>query len=243
MTIRLPRLSAAKAERILTGRGLQELSELELIEFPNLETEQFAPTGPARVPADYLQSVRSELTVIAKAANYPDRSEVGFRLFDRDASIYLGRLDLPVGQAIRPDTWSWLAVHLVPHLVHWRWGTTGKQGSQARYCGILQRNALGRLWFRAHVMKESGDDPWRTLKLVNEDAHVAILERSRVSRDHQLARAIVRKWHERGGGESALRAAMIRVRMRLLLQDVAGLTGDELDSLAADLFPVKPMPP
>lgn len=59
MTIRLPRLAAAKAERILAARGLLQLDELECIGLPDLETEQFAPTGPARVTADYLQSVRS----------------------------------------------------------------------------------------------------------------------------------------------------------------------------------------
>lgn len=237
MTIRLPRLAAAKAERILAARGLLQLDELECIGLPDLETEQFAPTGPARVTADYLQSVRSELTAIAKTANYPNRSEVGFRLFDRDASIYLGGLDLPVGQAIRPDTWSWLAVHLAPHLVHWRWGTSRKPAVLARYCGILQRNALGRLWFRAHVMREPGEEPWRTLRLVNEDAHVAILERSRVSRNHHLVRTIVRKWRELGGGESSLRVAMIRVRMRLLLQDVTALSEEDVNSLVDEAFP------
>lgn len=239
LNARFPRLAISKAAAIVERRGLIPLRELEQLEMPALEHEQFAPTGPARVTEGYLQSLRVGLDAIATDVGYPNRFDNAFRDFDRASSVYLAELDMPIGQAIRSDTWAWMAVYLAPHLVHWRWGTERKVASQARYAGILQRNALGRLWFRAHVMREADESKWSTLDLINEDAHVAILERSSVSRDHRLARAIVRRWHASGGGESALRSAMIRIRMQLLLQEFAELPDADLEMMIDGAFPAR----
>ena len=228
MKARFPRLSAANAELLLRNRGLLSLQQLEAIDLPPLETEQFAPTGPERVQEDYLRTLRVELEAIAQAAGYPSRTEQAFRDFDGNAATYLAQRDLPVGQAIRSDTWAWIAVHLVPHLVEWRFGSSERQASARRYAGILQRNAIGRLWYRAHVMREDGDDAWATLRLVNEDSHVAILERTSIARDHRLSKAIIRQWQKLGGGEDTLRAALIRIRLQLLLQDLSGLSDSHL---------------
>lgn len=234
MSVRFPRLAAAKATRIIAAREGMSLSELEDLRLPDLETEQFAPTGPPRVSVEYLLSVRERLSLLAREAGYPQRLDLG--RFDSAAAVYLAELDLPVGQVIRSDTWAWMTVFLVPHLVQWRWGKANRCASLSRYSGILQRNALGRLWFRAYVMREPGEAPWSTLQLVNEDAHVAILERTSISRDHRLARAIVAAWHERGRGEDALRDAMVRIRVELLLRDVSELSDASLRDLILSAF-------
>jgi len=234
MSVRFPRLAAAKAERIIADRDGLSLRELEDLGLPELETQQFAPTGPPRVSAEYLLSVRERLSLFAREAGYPQRRELG--RFDSTAAVYLAELDLPIGQVIRSDTWAWMTVFLVPHLVQWRWGKVDHCASISRYTGILQRNALGRLWFRAYVMREPGEAPWSTLQLVNEDAHVAILERTSISRDHRLARAIVSAWHESGRGEDALRDAMVRIRVQLLLRDVSELTDASLREVVLSAF-------
>lgn len=228
MKARFPRLSATKAGLILKDRGVLSLAQLETLDLPSLETEQFAPTGPERVQENFLLELRADLRSIAGAAGYPSRSEQATREFDGRAAICLAERDLPIGQAIRSDTWAWIAVHLVPHLVHWRYGSSEKPASFRRYSGILQRNAIGRLWYRAHVMREDEGDAWATLGLVNEDAHVAVLERTSIAKDHRLAKATIRQWHKLGGGEDALRAALIRIRLQLLLQDLSELSDSRL---------------
>lgn len=237
MNARFPRLTAAKAERIILARGgVRSLDALERISMPPLDTQAFAPTGPQRVDESFLHDLRAGLDAIAKAAGYPQRQEETLRTFDAKAAVFLGELELPLGEAIRSETWAWIAVHLAPHLVQWRWGKDDKPASEKRYAGILQRNALGRLWYRAYVMREEEGDPWMTLGLVNEDAHVAVLERTSIARDHRLAKSIIKHWRKLGGGEDALRQALIRVRLRLLLQDTAVLSDIQLDRVLSWAF-------
>lgn len=232
MTARFPRLSAAQAQRILSTRVGKSINELEESPLPSLETERFAPTGPPRVQMAVLQHLRERLTTLARSAGYPIRSEQSFRSFDGQCAILLGDFGLPPGQAIRSDTWAWIAVHLVPHLVEWRFGKSDKPASPRRYAGILQRNAIGRLWYRAHVMCEPGDnDRWSTLGFVNEDAHVAVLERTSIARNHRLARAIIRRWASNGGGEQVLRIALIRVRLQVMMLELSVLDDGQLRSV------------
>lgn len=238
MRARLPRLLPRDAQAILEQRGPLALGA-PAHDFPSLETEKFSPTGPPRVHAEFLLSLRDRLMEIARTAGYPQRGEEGFRAFDGRAAVLLAELDLPLGEAIRSDTWAWVAVHLVPQLVEWRFGREGKPASFRRYAGALQRNAIGRLWYRAHVMREPNSaDPWTTLRQVNEDAHVAVLERTSISRDHRLSRAIIRHWTGLGGGEQLLRVALIRVRIRAVMLVLPILSDEELNEVLAWAFQI-----
>ena len=72
VNVRLPRLTGVKAQAIIEARGLLSLDALEEIQLPDLQTEQFAPTGPPRVSPEYLLSLRTRLGELATAAGYPE---------------------------------------------------------------------------------------------------------------------------------------------------------------------------
>lgn len=233
MNMTFPRLTMVEAERVLLGRHALTLGELEALEIPPLETARFPPTGPGRVSRLFLERMRAELLGIAKEAGYPERSDRSARQFDSQAAEYLGQLGLPPGEMLRPDTWTWLAVHLLPSLVEWRWGGEAR-AHPSRYGGRgLQRNAIGRLWYRSFVLDapEGGGSRWELLRLVNEDAHSGILERTSISRDRRLSRQIVASWNRYGRSESLLRDALIRVRIQAILIEMNVLTDLELFEL------------
>lgn len=233
MSMTFPRLRIVEAERILGERRDLSLADLEALAVPPLTSARFPPTGPGRVQMAMLHELREQLTVLARKAGYPTRTERAFRDFDRACAEYLGALDLPAGEMLRREVWTWIEVHLVPHLVEWRWGSDGA-ASLSRYGAKgLQRNAIGRLWYRAFVMRDPGDAEhrWATLRLVNEDAHSGILERTAIARDRRLSRAIVQCWHRHGAEESLLRAALICIRVQALLIELQSLSDDELSEL------------
>lgn len=233
MNVTFPRLRMVEAERIIGARKDFALDTLERLDLPPLDTERFPPTGPGRVQLPFLRTLRDELTGLARMAGYPDRSDDTYRQFDRAAAEYLGGLDLPVGEMLRGEVWTWIAVHLAPHLVEWRWGKDAP-ASLSRYGAKgIQRNAIGRLWYRAFVFAEpaAGEDRWATLRLVNEDAHLNVLERTSIARDRRLSRSVVACWRRHGGAEQLLRDALIRIRIQTLLIEVQILWDEELFEL------------
>lgn len=237
MRVRFPRLSAGEAERVLSTRAGRSITDLEHIRLPALDGARFAPTGPPKVQISFLLDLRDKLTAVARSAGFPDRSEAIFRQFDTEAAILLEESDLPLGQVLLSETWCWIAVHLTPHLVEWRFGKEDKPTSRRRYAGIIQRNAVGRLWYRAHVMVEpEAEDKWSVLKMVTEDAHVAVLERTSIARNYRLAKNIVRTWSTLGGGEQMLRAATIRIRLRAIMLEMSALSEDQMTEVIALAF-------
>lgn len=225
-------MSISKAEQLISKRSELTLDELEALPVPDLANEKFAPTGPAKVARDRLLTLRDQLTTTARSAGYPDRTDKGFREFDYRAAVLLYHFGVPLGQALRSDVWAWIAVDLVPHLVEWRWGKSEKTASVRRYGGIIQRNGIGRLWYRAHVMVDrSSKDPWTVLRLVNEDAHVQVLERTSVSKDTRVAKYLLEQWIRAGGGEAVLRNSVIRIRVKTMLIEVSVLSEQQLRAL------------
>jgi hypothetical protein len=60
-------------------------------------------------------------------------------------------------EAARRGAWAWLAVVAVPHYVHWRF--PGKKGvtDVDRFLGREGKNAVGRLWWGAELLRNGGD--------------------------------------------------------------------------------------
>lgn len=204
---------------------------------------RFAPTGGTRVTRSKLEAVRGEIETIADGAGWPRPDVAARRQFDREVVDYLGQCGWPPGEMLRPEVWAWITVHLVPHVVAWRFGRADNTVALERFAGALQRNALGRLWLRAWVFDRGAAalDRWLLARVLSEDAAVAILERTALASDHRFACAIAHQWNlyrEAGvsGLEGVLRAAMKRLRIAAVVQDTMALESDSLALLVRDAF-------
>jgi hypothetical protein len=204
---------------------------------------RFAPTGGNRVTETEVMAIRSELDRIADVAGFPHRSLPANQAFDRAASVFLGSMGFPAGEMLRAEVWAWIAVSLVPHLVQWRFGGEDCRTTSERFCGSLQRNAIGRLWFRAHVfdLGSATDGRWTLVNALPEDATVAILERTTVSSDHRLARALALRWRAQDwdpgvANEEVLRQAAKRVRMLAVVRQLEVISEADLVDCLDKIF-------
>lgn len=245
MIRRFPRLTASRATHLLARQEALALADLERWQLPDLSVEQFAPTGPSKISLLELSELRGALDAVAREAGYPAVGDDARRQFDRRATRLLGVRELPEDEMLRPDTWGWIAIHLVPHLVRWRWQNPSGIVTPTRYCGILQRNAIGRLWYRAYVLDEGPEctDRWALADSVTEDAAMNLLERTTLASDRRLSRRIMRHWISVSGGsglDDRLREGLIRVRIEAVLRELAVLDDTDLDAVIAEALAMPP---
>lgn len=226
-----PRLALPEAltkVRTFAGAGVPAPGAIDLT------AARFAPTGGIRVDPSRLRDMRADLTRLAGESDLEQGSQQARQRFDRSVMQYLSDQDLPVAEMVRPECWAWVAVILIPDLVHWRFRGNDGHVNPERYCGPLVRNAIGRLWLRAWVL---GSDA----ALITEDAAVAILERPSVASHAELARSILRHWTDcKSTGiqdpEGLLREVMKRIRLRTTILDTLAMPADLVEGLVAASF-------
>jgi hypothetical protein len=223
----LPRLSSHDARLCMSRFIRLDITEIASQADAGLDTlpVTFASTGGARFEPDQLRLLRSDVRTLAQQSGYP--AEVGRdaqQRFDRETSLYLRTFPgLETGEAIRAETWQFVAAGLLPDIVFWRFARegTGYGVTEARYVGG-NRNCFGRLWQRAVVFWDDRiSEPDFTLKLLKEDNFTAILERSAFSafpapcreaaRAFLLRRPLARDRAGKSLEEQLLRDAMCRV--------------------------------
>lgn len=244
MNRRFPRLSAAQAKVAISTLRDISLEQLRLGSrvLPDLTTERFSATGMQRVSASELKSMQKELRLQMEEAGYLDGGLEARAKVDRAISRKLAELDLPIGEMLRPDVWAWMSIHLLPDYLVWRWAKPDGTITEARISGSIHRNALGRLWLRGVVFDRGveSDDRWGLMERIPEDAALAILERTTVSANHRLARAVAQAWIDvRITGTAAdnlLRRTMILLRVQAALLETVALEDAELKQLADDAF-------
>ncbi len=245
MTRRFPRLRASRATPLLAKQQTLALADLERWPIPDPNMEQFAPTGPSRISLHELLLLQSALNAAAREAGYPSVGDNARKQFDRKATRLLGEQELPEDEMLRPDTWGWIAIHLVPHLVRWRWQSSDGIVTPARYFGIVQRNAIGRLWYRAYVLDQGPEraDRWALADAVTEDAAMNLLERTTLASDRRLSRSIMRHWISTADGpglEGRLREGLIRLRIEAVLRELAVLDEAGLDAVVVKALAMLP---
>ena len=203
---------------------------------PPLSGQRFAPTGGHRITEGEMGHLRQELDRIADAAGFPADSVAVRQQFDREVARLLTSADLPPGEMLRPETWAWIAVHLVPHLVQWRFGGRDAQTTMERFAGSLQRNAIGRLWFRGWVFDRGPKhtDRFDLMDRLTEDASVAVLERTTIASDHRLAKILIDQWlrhkaQEQTSASELLRQVAKRIRVLAVVQEISVLDSNEVE--------------
>lgn len=239
-----PRLPLPRA-RVLCAPLIGLTSEaLRFSVAPTLDGARFAPTGGARVSLPELLTYRARLDELAVEAGWPYDSQAGRQRFDRSVAAWLGSVSFPPGEMLRAETWSWFTVHLVPHLVRWRFpGPVGMGTSVERFAGPIQRNLLGRLWFRGWVLDQGEASPerWSLAQAISEDAAVAILERTSLASDHRIARAIAARWfaarsNPSHNADSLLREAIKGIRVLAVVRDLSLLNDEALSVIVQSAF-------
>lgn len=234
MIRRFPKLHAGRAKAIVSEwKGLDaDALKQQSRTLPEIAREKFAATGLPKISAEELATFRNQIEDAATSAGYPTKSLAVRQQVDTAIAVRLAKMDLPEGEMLRPEVWTWIAVHLMPHIVHWRFSKDTGEVKEERYLGILQRNALGRLWLRGKVFDrgEEVEDRWGLVDGISEDATVAILERTSVAGDWRLARVIGEAWLDakRKGlaADDLLRDAVIRARISFAITEL-GIYNDE----------------
>lgn len=240
----LPRLTAAGVEHILSVAkdGGLDSSRAKSILAEGASMMSFAASGGHR-SEQLIEDISLHIRQIAEQVGFPDSSsQVARAKFDREAAIYLGEHPgLSSGESLRNDVWSYLTTVETPDIVAWRFA---KQDPD-RFAGGV-RNAFQRLWMRGSVLDrgEDNDDRWELVKVLSEDAHVAIFERPSIGGNPSLAKALAEGWVRtakttpRGAMESAMRSAIKLIRLRNEIFDLSGLDQDELDAVIDDCFEI-----
>lgn len=191
----------------------------------------YTPVGGARATDADVRDLVVGLETVAARHGHPGQPPGAARVaFDRDAAGALRTcLDLSWSEAGQPGTWSFLALVVLPHLTHWRFG----RGNRERWIASdLTRHTWARLWWQAVVFE---DDPQLLLDLTESDLN-QLLERRTIGGDPRttcaLGRAVVEHTPEGGNARRAvIRDATARLRRRLEFLDPAAADDDGLRAL------------
>jgi hypothetical protein len=210
----------------------------------------YAALGGNRISQESLSAIRRDVRILAKESGYPERTDRdGQQRFDRKAALFLRDIfRSSIGEAIRPDTWQFISVGLLPDVVAWRFppSVAGQVVTESRFLGG-NRNCFGRLWQRAVVLYDFRlADPDTALKNLKEDNFVAILERSafatmpnpcrEVARAFLLRRSLARVESGHSIEEAFLRDAMCRVVRSTGYVAFWSLSNGQLEDLVGGLF-------
>lgn len=221
-----PRLQPVEAQQLWDQYRDFSIEELRTRSSRAHRAQIFAAVGGRRITDDELRAIQYRIREIAAAAGYPSgQSRVGYAQFDIETAIYLGsELEIAEGEALRPETWAFMSLVLLPDVVKWRF-----DNFPASRCTGGRRDCFQRLWLRATAfdLGSTSSDRWALLKGLTEDAFVSILERPTLAGNSDICRAIGRTWMRiaaeigRREMESVNRDAVkwIRARATVLLLD------------------------
>ena len=157
--------------------------------------ETYAEIGGTRIRSSDLESLQSNLRNIANQFGFPKSLSLDARhQFDQAIGIHLfENMRISAHEASQPAVWQYLCAMVLPDLVRWRFPRNEIDGSSSeRFIGG-RRNAFGRLWWRAYVLKTDssvGNDPYELMKSLGEDESVQLMERPAVFGDRRLVKAV-----------------------------------------------------
>ncbi|TXD37961.1 hypothetical protein FRC96_07920 [Lujinxingia vulgaris] len=243
MTEIYPRLSPAGVlvrAHELEWHNLEELEGLAVASHP-METR--GASGGMRIGEDRLLDLSDKIFHVARKYGYPapirSRSD-----FDADLGELLAlKWQVPLADALHQDTWSFLCLCLVPHIVAWRFSVPSKtvlaeEKHHLNHFAGGNRNALQRTWIRAYKLgAPDADDPVWLVRELLEDTLVGIFERPALSSNRHVALQIARMAFEAqkqfnvDNLERFHREALKLVRARAAVRYLGALPSHELREL------------
>jgi hypothetical protein len=233
-----PRLPRAAAREIVQER----------VEWPPEELRQESRTShplaaPARagsvVPKDLLVQVRDRVRTALDTVNPKfDWPVPAGRVaeFDRITGRELyENMQIVPADAASEGVWSFMTLVLLPEIGPWRFPDAGDK----RYFGV-PRNVLRRTWWRAHILGPDLGGSTGGSPHLREDELVQIFERSTLSANPWIAKAIVSTIHKSSEQLTVARSVFVRDLTRRLLRMTPllcldALPSDSLEVLLAEL--------
>ena len=207
-----PRLPSANALELIREQADLDLPRLVRVSALEHEQARFNPVGGKRVRAEDLDQLRTRLRELAEAHGFPDPVRGRTGQLDRElARLLYSEMNIVPADAGHEGVWSFLSLVLVPELPVWRF--PGRTPERLRG---MPRNALRRLWWRAHTFDVDEESPiWN----LTEDQLVQIEERPSIGGNPPLARELAAAFLEFSEGLAAsLRDELLRDTMKRVVR-------------------------
>ncbi len=197
-----PRINKVHAEKIWAEIRDKSIPQLEKISGFTCDFAFYSETGGTKVNIDVLKTIQDGISKLATQNGYPGEvSKKQLTDFDTKCAAYLVKnSSMPVGEALRNETWMFFTLVLLPNLCRWRFPLKKRHDDniddrKSRFFGGT-RNTFQRLWRRGFLMTADGgnDKDLELLRVLTEDAQVAIFERPGISSSPKVARALALGW-------------------------------------------------
>ncbi|GGV31622.1 hypothetical protein GCM10010277_15440 [Streptomyces longisporoflavus] len=195
MALLYPRLLAGQAKPLHQQYKEMPLPDLaELVAYRH-ESAVYVATGGDRITESQLRDLRALVLETAKRAGFPEESSRAARArFDLDlAALLHGKMDLMPAEAASGDVWAFLALILLPDVAYWRYP---RPPGDRVVASDLTRHVFGRLWWRAHLVRDSAAlEPYAALDILGEAAFDQIYARRKaLGGSPHLVRNILHAW-------------------------------------------------
>lgn len=182
-----PRLDPNAADTLLRECGSGTLLDLRSLGGLSHPETTYSPTGGLPVPESRLAEIQSGMRQMCDEFGFPVQLPSGRQgEFDRVCGTWLrATMDIVPAEAAEEGVWSFLTLVVLPEVAPWRFPDRHVD----RLLG-KPRNALRRLWWRAHVL--GPDLTWAPpgCSPLNEDEFTQIMERSTISGNRRLAQVL-----------------------------------------------------
>lgn len=230
----------------LHGRAPEALADNPI----DLRRAEFHPAGDRQVSQDELLAWRNDLNAWAQDRGYPSAlNEERRSAWDVDLGMKLLEDTAGLPEVLHPDVWCWIATHLLPHFVVYRWGWPALKDGElpadrvkwARFGSDL-RNGL-RL--AMHRIITYGPDIARE---ATQQEFQSIQYRPAFGLDQRVARVVMETvleaWRDpdspygKHGGQRALDNNDVCIELRLInsLRPLCFESGDEIACVVRDVI-------
>lgn len=241
MVILYPRLSPADVASIWESYDGLSIDELRGRSDISHRNQTFAAVGGRRVEIRELETLRQDVRQIAESFDYPNKgSRSSLSQFDAAVSIYFGEnLEMPDGEAYRPQTWAFISLVVLPDIVKWRFPSF-----KISRCTGGRRDCFHRLWLRAQAfdLGQASENRWVLLKNLTEDSFVSIMERPSLAGSKNICQLLGASWVKtaaslgRNRMEEINRRAIKRIRAKSTVILFDALHYDELKALIEECY-------
>lgn len=221
-----PRLDAHRAALLIQAQQSLSLAELQTSGAIHHADAACSPTGGLPVPESHLRDLQTTLRGLCDDFGFPAALKTAKQgEFDRVCGTILRRdMRIVPADASEEGVWSFITLVLVPELAPWRFPSRHED----RLLG-KPRNALRRLWWRAHVL--GPDLTWVPpgCTPLNEDESVQIMERPTIAKSGRLAQQLKQVlWRFESKGFVGNRAELLRDVIKLIRAERSHIAMDAM---------------
>ncbi|MFD9906750.1 DUF6339 family protein [Streptomyces sp. NPDC059063] len=197
MSFLYPRLLTAQAKPLFEEYRHLPIADLTDRSTTSHKSAVYVATGGDRISTAQLRELREGVLDLATQAGFPNDSDRARNAeFDlRLAALLHAEMGMVPAEAASRDVWAFLSLVLLPDVAFWRY----PQPPRDRVLGTdLTRHVFGRLWWRAQLVRSSGDpEPYSALKILGEAAFDQIYaRRAALGGSPHMVRAILRVWKD-----------------------------------------------